>query len=242
MIEHEGDYAVRCRIVAPDPLANYTSCRNGEARRVQNEQGGMSLGQRTNPDVTVVLRTRDDEERVGHALRRIAEHLRAHKWSYELLVADEDSGDNTVAIAALLHRSFPEVEVLHTAAGEGYYTGSQRARGRAILLLDARCEAPLSALGFALGRLDAGTDVVSVGGTNRARYLVMRRTRAWRAFDALVADAAGFVRRARALGLKCLVTHEPRHHRRAFSRARFTVTRSLRRLGQTLGAISIVSF
>jgi hypothetical protein len=54
-----------------------------------------------------------------------------------------------------------------------------------------------------------GLDIVALGG----RYLVFRRTRAWRAFDALVGrrDPAAverrFLRRARQLGLACTVTH-----------------------------------
>jgi hypothetical protein len=58
-----------------------------------------------------------------------------------------------------------------------------------------------------------GLDVVALGG----RYLVLRRTRAWRAFDALVGPRdepmpmriveRRFLRRARQLGLACTVTH-----------------------------------
>ena len=81
-----------------------------------------------------------------------------------------------------------------------------------LVLADARTEAPLGPVGYALGRLRDGLDVVAVGG----RYLVMRRTRAWRAFDALVGrrDPAAveerFLRRARQLGLACTVTHRTR--------------------------------
>jgi hypothetical protein len=160
-------------------------------------------------DVTFVIRTRDDEERVGHVLQRIAGWLRAQKLRSEILVADEGSGDNTVAVAVMLRPTIRELEVLHAAPGEGFRDACARARGRLLVLADARTEAPLAPLGYALGRLVDGRDVVALAG----RYLVMRRTRAWRAFDALVHTQRGldtiearFLRRARALGLACAAT------------------------------------
>lgn len=160
-------------------------------------------------DVTVVVRARDDEERIGHVLTRVAQHLRSLQRSFEILVADEGSGDNTAAVATLLRPSCSEIQILHSDPNEGYRDACACARGRAILLYDARWDAPLAPLGFALERLGDGLDVVSVGG----RYLVVRRTRAWRAFDALVEKRdprqleRRFLRRARSLGLKCEQTH-----------------------------------
>jgi hypothetical protein len=168
----------------------------------------------SNPDcdVTFVLRTFEDEERVGHALRRIAEYLRAHRLTAEILVADEGSGDNTVAVAVMLRPQIREIAVLHAAPGCGLRDACRRARGRVVVLADARTHAPLAPLGFAMGRLRDGLDAVALGG----RYLVFRRTHAWRAFDALVLrrrDARAlerrFLRRARALGLSCVVTNPP---------------------------------
>lgn len=160
-------------------------------------------------DVTFIVRTFDDEERIGHVLVRIARYLAARQLSAEIIVADEGSGDNSVAVAVMLRRRIREVTVVHSAPGAGFRDACQRARGRVIVLGDARTDAPLGALGYALGRLRDGLDVVALGG----RYLVLRRTRAWRAFDALVvarrdplAVERRFLRRARQLGLQCAVT------------------------------------
>jgi len=169
-------------------------------------------------DVTFIVRTFDDEERVGWVLRRAASYLRARQLSFEIIVADEGSGDNTVAVAIMLRRQIREVRVLHCEPGAGIHDACQRARGRVIVVADARTDAPLGAVGYALGRLRDGLDVVALGG----RYLVMRRTRAWRAFDALVgrrdpvALEKRFLKRARQLGLACTVTHRTR--RRAWLR------------------------
>ena len=163
-------------------------------------------------DVTFIVRTFDDEERIGHVLGRIARYLAAHRLSAEIIVADEGSGDNSVAVAIMLRRQIREIAVLHTEPGAGFRDACQRARGRVLVLGDARTDAPLAAVSYALGRLREGLDVVALGG----RFLVMRRTRAWRAFDALAGrrDALAvekrFLRRARQLGLACAVTHRTR--------------------------------
>lgn len=177
-------------------------------------------------DVTFIVRTSDDEERVGHVLGRIARYLAAHELHAEIIVADEGSGDNTVAVAVMLRRQLRQIVVLHAAPGAGFRDGCLRARGRVIVLADARTDAPLAPLGYALGRLRDGLDVVALGG----RYLVFRRTRAWRAFDALVArrdlDASPietverrFVRRARQLGLEYAVTHRTKRRWQRWWRA-----------------------
>lgn len=159
---------------------------------------------RTDVDVTAVVACRDDEESCGHTVRRVAEHLRALGLRAEVIAVDEGSADNTLPLLALLSRSIPELQVIAGAdPGRGFVRGAELARGRALLLIDASSEAPLSALGFALERIAAQRDAVAVGG----RYLVLHRTRTLRAHDALLhrRDAAElerrFLRRARGLGL-----------------------------------------
>jgi hypothetical protein len=172
----------------------------------------------TTPDVDVsfIVRTCDDEERIGHVLRRVHSYLRAHGLTAEIVIADEGSGDNTVAVAIMLRPLMRELIVRHAEPGHGFFDACQRARGRVIVLADARTEAPLAPLGYALGRLRDGLDVVALGG----RYLVMRRTRAWRAFEALrvarrdpLLVQRRFIRRARPLGLACVVTERARRPR-----------------------------
>jgi hypothetical protein len=166
-------------------------------------------------DITAIVRVCDDEERVGHVVRRLARHLDSLGLRHEILVADEGSGDNTVAVAALLRPAIPALEVLHTDVHDGFRAACERARGRTVLLYDARTDAALGPVGFALDRLREGRDVVAIGG----RYLMFRRTRAWRAFDSLPAASRGrdpavvekrFLRRARSIGLSCMVTERAR--------------------------------
>jgi glycosyltransferase involved in cell wall biosynthesis len=171
---------------------------------------------RSECDVSVVLRVRDEEERIGRVADRLSSHLRQLGLRFELLVADEGSGDNTLAVTAILRRTVSELRVLHCEPSEGIRTACAEARGCAVLVYDVGTEAAPAALNFALERLRAGRDLVVVPN----RYIVFRRTRAWRAFDALAQSRHAlaeqrFLRRARAMGLQCDVTHV-RHRRFPF--------------------------
>src|SRR5947208_3240433 len=101
-------------------------------------------------DVSVVLRVRDEEERIGRVAGKLAAHLRELGLRFELLVADEGSGDNTVAVAAVLRRAIGELRLLHCDPGRGLRQACEQARGRAVLIYDVTVEAAPAALGFAL--------------------------------------------------------------------------------------------
>ena len=155
-------------------------------------------------DLTVIIACRDDDERVGHCVRRVAEHLRHLGLRNEILAVDEGSADNTLPLLALLKREIPTLSILAgTPSGRAFVRGVALARGRAVLLIDARSEAPLSAVGHALRRIGRGQDAVAIAG----RYLVLHRTRTLRAHGSLAhrRDAADlerrFLRRAASLRL-----------------------------------------
>ena len=85
----------------------------------------MSEGPRF--DVSVILPFGDDEEFVGIAVRRTAESLRSLGVSFEILAIDEDSGDNSHAVLALLRAEVPELRVTHASGrGRGVEVGASR--------------------------------------------------------------------------------------------------------------------
>jgi len=157
------------------------------------------------PEVTAIVVCRDDEERVGHTVSRLHAHLTSLGLRAEIVAVDERSRDNTLSLLALLKRDVPGLVVeAGVRPGQGIVRGVAKARGKSLIILDARCQSPLSALGFALMRLEAGRDGVAVGG----RYLVLDRKKALATASALVhhRDPAAlherYLRRARAAGLR----------------------------------------
>jgi hypothetical protein len=132
-------------------------------------------------DVSVILPFGDDEEAVGIAVRHTAEHLRGLALSFEILAIDEDSGDNSHAVLALLRAEVPELRVTHAPGrGRGVDVGASRAQGSLLLVATPDvASASLDGAGDACRRLLAGDDDAEVA---LGRYTVAHRVRAFSAF------------------------------------------------------------
>jgi N-acetylglucosaminyl-diphospho-decaprenol L-rhamnosyltransferase len=87
----------------------------------------------TTPDVSVIIVTYNSAAFISRCL----EALRDQQCSYEVIVADNDSRDGTVA---LLEREWPDVRVISMGANTGFSRGnnaaSRFATGRHLLLLN----------------------------------------------------------------------------------------------------------
>ena len=132
-------------------------------------------------DVSVILPFGDDEEAVGIAVRRTAEHLRALGLAFEIIAIDEDSGDNSHAVLALLRAEVPELRVTHASGrGRGVDVGASRAQGTLIVVSTPDvASASLDGVGDACRRLLAGDGDAEVALT---RYTIAHRVRALVAF------------------------------------------------------------
>ncbi len=127
-------------------------------------------------DVSVILPFGDDEEFVGIAVRRTAEHLRGLGVSFEILAIDEDSGDNSHAVLALLRAEVPELRVTHAPGrGRGVDVGAARAQGTLLVITTPDvASASLDGIGDACRRLLAGDVDADVA---LGRYTVAHRMR-----------------------------------------------------------------
>ena len=134
-------------------------------------------------DISVILPFGDDEEAVGIAVRRTAEHLRGLALRFEIIAIDEDSGDNSHAVLELLRAEVPELRVTHASGrGRGVDIGAGRAQGTLLLVSTPDvASASLDGAGDACRRLLAGEGDAEVSLT---RYTVAHRVRALAAFRA----------------------------------------------------------
>ena len=150
-------------------------------------------------DVSVILPFGDDEEAVGIAVKRTAEHLRSLGVSFEILAIDEDSRDNSHAVLALLRAEAPELRVTHAPGpGRGVDVGAGRAQGTLLLVATPDvASASLDGAGDACRRLLAGEGDAEVA---LGRFTVAHRVRAMAAFrGARLAGAAMHRRIAKRL-------------------------------------------
>ena len=90
----------------------------------------------TDPELSVVVVTYEEAERIGDCLASIFAACRGHT-SFEVLLVDSNSTDETVAVASdydvTIHR-ITDDDLTTPAAGR--YVGTQRARGERVLFVD----------------------------------------------------------------------------------------------------------
>lgn len=143
--------------------------------------GPLAMPEGPRFDVSVILPFGDDEELVGIAVRRTAEHLRSLGLSFEILAIDEDSGDNSHAVLALLRAEVPELRVTHAPGrGRGVDVGAARAQGTLLVVTTPDvASATLDGIGDACRRVLAGTGDAEVA---LGRYTVAHRMRSLVAF------------------------------------------------------------
>jgi hypothetical protein len=131
-------------------------------------------------DVSVILPFGDDEEAVGIAVKRTAEHLRGLGLAFEILAIDEDSGDNSHAVLALLRAEVPELRVTHAPGrGRGVDVGAARAQGTLLVSTPDVASGSLDGAGDACRRLLAGDGDAEIA---LARFTVAHRIRTMAAF------------------------------------------------------------
>lgn len=113
------------------------------------------------PRISVVVPVFNEAPRVVRGLEALNTYLAGFRASSEVVVVDDGSTDETVALAAPLVP--PTGQLLkrpHRGKGGAVREGMLRARGAYVLFLDIDMATPLSFIGPCLDRLEAGADVV----------------------------------------------------------------------------------
>jgi hypothetical protein len=124
------------------------------------------------PEISVVVAVGDDEEKVGHQIRSVADHLRRLGRSFEILAVNDGSSDNSLPVATVLAMTMPELRVLsRNVTGRAFLRGTSEARGALVVLLSASRMVSFAPLGWAFSRLAAGRQAVIL----RGRYIVAHR-------------------------------------------------------------------
>ena len=131
-------------------------------------------------DVSAILPFGDDEDVIGAAVQRVATFLRGLGLAFEILAVDENSGDNSHAVLALLRAQVPELRVAHAPGrGRGFDTGVARAQGRAVwLIAPTAAMMPVAGFARALEQIRDDGPTGKDAAVIRGRYAVVHRTRA----------------------------------------------------------------
>jgi dolichyl-phosphate beta-glucosyltransferase len=99
------------------------------------------------PDLTIIIPAYNEELRLPPTLKRIAAYVHAANHTVEVIVVDDGSKDNTIAVAESFRKMIPSLRVVSNGQnrGKGHSVrhGMQEARGDVVLFTDADLSAPI---------------------------------------------------------------------------------------------------
>ena len=91
--------------------------------------------------ISIIIPAKDEEKRLPRFLRAVIDYCRRSRHSYEIIVVDDGSQDQTAGAAVSFQKEFPSLKVisLDRNHGKGYAVkqGFLAAQGDIVLFLDA---------------------------------------------------------------------------------------------------------
>jgi glycosyltransferase involved in cell wall biosynthesis len=142
-----------------------------------------------NPDLSIVIPSYNEEQRLPATLERIAAYISASNRSTEVLVVDDGSKDGTAAVAESFREKIPSLRVVSNGVnrGKGFSVkhGTQEARGRIVLFTDADLSAPIEEGDKLLGALENNFDV-AIGSRAMDRSLISVHESRFREFAGII--------------------------------------------------------
>lgn len=125
-------------------------------------------------DLSIIIPAFNEAQRIGPTLQHMQRFLAARPGSFEILVVDDGSTDDTVALVTALALEMPGLRVLCSPANQGkghaVRLGMRAATGSVRLFADADGSTPIEELDPLLQALAAGADI-AIG----SRYLAASR-------------------------------------------------------------------
>ena len=115
------------------------------------------------PFLSVVIPAFNEEERIASTLGDIVGYLRAQPYTWEVLVVDDGSSDQTATVVSSWATSEERVRVetvTHGGKGWAVKRGMQSATGQYRFMCDADLAMPIEQLGVFLQYMEDGYDIV----------------------------------------------------------------------------------
>lgn len=145
----------------------------------------------TAPYLSIVIPAYNEEARIASTLEAVSEYLSFQTYTSEVLISDDGSRDDTLAICREFAKAHSSFKILHAERNQGkgaaVRSGISKASGEYILMCDADLATPIQELGGFWERIREGADIVIASRPLKESHLVRRqpfyRELAGRAFN-----------------------------------------------------------
>jgi len=116
------------------------------------------------PYLSVVIPAYKEGERIGRNLLEVDRYLKSKSYSYEIIVVEDGSPDNTAEVARNYALQIPHLRVIDNAENHGKGSvvrqGLLEALGTYIVFLDADGSTPITHIDTFLPQIESGFDLV----------------------------------------------------------------------------------
>jgi dolichyl-phosphate beta-glucosyltransferase len=133
------------------------------------------------PYLSVIIPAKDEEKRLPSTLERTLAYLHQQPYSFEVIVVDDGSADDTRAVVERLASTEPALRLLSYGVnrGKGYAVrhGMLEARGHYLLMCDADLSTPIQEIEKLFAALHAGAEIAIGSRALQGSHLVVRQPR-----------------------------------------------------------------
>jgi dolichyl-phosphate beta-glucosyltransferase len=154
-VDHAGPYGVFRGV---DPYLHLCVYYGGIRHLGYNRDNRLAA-----PFFSLIIPAHDEEHRLPDTLKQVAAYLQAQPYEFEVLLVENSSTDNTLAIAQAFAAQNPQVRVLqNTQRGKGLAVkrGMLEARGEYRFMCDADLSMPITEIGKFIPPALTGYDIV----------------------------------------------------------------------------------
>lgn len=123
----------------------------------------LKKGSMSHPQLSIVIPAYNESARIEAALERVMKCVESEGWDAEVLVVDDGSKDDTVAIVERWMDRYPRLNLIKNPGnrGKGYSVrnGLLQAAGGVVMFTDADLSAPMEEANLLLAAIAKGADV-----------------------------------------------------------------------------------
>lgn len=116
-------------------------------------------------DLSIVIPAYNEHQSLPELMEKISQSLKPHNLTYEIIVVDDGSTDDTLDVLRSLKEKYPPLRVLSFRKNYGkspaLSVGFREARGKSIVTMDADLQDDPAEIPNLLAKLDEGYDMVS---------------------------------------------------------------------------------